>query len=220
MDTTDKAKYAVVTADIIESTSLSPSEMNAVLDHVDSEFKSEKRSNFWVARGDSFQWFIEKPETALKKALLLRAVVNLWNRPSANITSSPSTDVRISIGIGRVSLMRQNLSESTGHAFILSGRGLERLKSERHTLLAIETGDPPLDEEFILTTAMASAITSRWSYASAEVIYWYLKGFETQTEIARKIGIGQSSVQRRMEAMHMDVIEMFLGRFSKLISDL
>jgi len=71
-----------------------------------------------ITRGDGWQVALQKPENALRLGLFIRSVVK----------SEFKTDTRVSIGLGTVDRLEpDNIVESTGPAFILSGHGLEAL---------------------------------------------------------------------------------------------
>lgn len=97
---------AVVTADVIDSTSLSVEGEDLVLRAIYETFGKDstmrtnvEESSFTITRGDSIQFELDDATKALKTALLLKAAINkitlLGNR-------KPSIDVRIAIGIGEV----------------------------------------------------------------------------------------------------------------------
>lgn len=222
--TSNESTYGVITADVVNSTALSVQELEILLDRVKYEFDEAKNLTIqaqWVQRGDAFQILTDEPSRSLEVAMFLRSVVNLSIR-SANqsISALPKTDLRMAIGLGTVTLHRSEISESTGPAFVRAGRALDKMKATSDRRFKIITGHEDIDKELDLTSHMMSAIFQRWSYASAEVLYWYLKGHQTQHEIATQLGITQSSVQRRMESMSFDVYLHFNQRLTEIIKSL
>lgn len=217
-----KVLKAVITADIIDSSSLSASEMTLILDKVKyemSKWESTHYNRFWVQRGDSFQAVIDDPTLGFETAMLIRSVINLAIPTTSNV-SMPRADIRFAIGIDEVTFERNIVSESSGPAFYRSGKSLDEIKKSSTRLFKVSTGDTRYDEEFAVTSALASSLITRWSVASSEVYYWFLKGKTTQQLIADEIGISQSSVQRRMDAMDFDAVAVFNSRFKTIIKRL
>jgi len=210
---------AVVTADVIDSTSLSVESEDLVLRAIYETFGKDstmrtnvEESSFTITRGDSIQFELDDATKALKTALLLKAAINkitlLSNR-------KPSIDVRIAIGIGEVAAKRSFVNESTGEAYTNSGRTLDSMKKNKRTL-AIKTGNDKLDAELETAFKLLEVIMLGWGVTSAEVLYWTLLGF-TENEISDKIGKTQSAINQRKRTAGWSGIEPLLERFEELM---
>ena len=215
--------HGVVSADVKGSSGIAVNDWGQILDQLKIGLKVVEKSGWgrsWIKRGDTIQVLVYDPSRALEVAFLIKTILNGYRNEDALVSSKPEVDAWLSIGIGEVTLERTELSESTGPAFLRAGRGLEILKRKRKVSLIIQTGDKSIDAELKVSTHLMSAIMSRWSYAASEVLNCFLHGSTTQVQIAEKLDISQSSVQRRMEAMEWDALVVFLKRFQKLITNM
>ena len=210
---------AVVTADVIDSTSLPVEGENLVLRAIYETFGKDStmrtnvaESSFTITRGDSIQFELDDATKALKTALLLKAAINkitlLSNR-------KPSIDVRIAIGIGEIAAKRLFVNESTGEAYTNSGRTLDSMKKNKRTL-AIKTGNDNLDAELETAFKLLEVIMSGWGVTSAEVLYWTLIGLN-ENEISDKLNITQSAINQRKKTAGWSGIEPLLERFEELM---
>ncbi|MDN3594099.1 SatD family protein [Zunongwangia endophytica] len=210
---------AVITADLIDSSSYPPEFLELVLETLQKEFDnfaenfSEEKSNFKIYRGDSFQGIITNPENALLFSLFLKTALN---KLESKDSSAIKADLRIAIGIGGYDLKRDEISESNGEAFQLSGRTLDDMKSNGRKLM-LKTPNIDLNREFYTSLALFDFIADRWSTASAEVIYYLLQGYK-EKEIAKIVGISQSAINQRKKIAAWDPISALLKRYEEKIS--
>ncbi|MBK7638154.1 MAG: transcriptional regulator [Saprospiraceae bacterium] len=138
-----------------------------------------------IYRGDEFQIKIDEPSQAFLKALEIKATMK----------KIKNLDVRISIGIGKADVMRENILESNGPVFLRSGRGLDDLKKSKVTM-AINTGNELMDTELNLYLKLALfGIMDSWTVASAEMVSIILQNDSVpQEDISKKTGIAQSAI--------------------------
>lgn len=209
---------AVLTGDLINSTGYKPHELDAILTIINQEFeylKTEYQSDFKLFRGDSFQGVILDPVLALDVVLTLKTAVNMIQiTPSRN---SSLLDFRIAIGIGTVNLKRESILESNGEAFQFSGKTLDTMKGEYPRLL-LKTSDTDLTDEFNVHFGLLDSVMSKWSSASAEVVYYLHKGYK-EKEIAEKLDINQSAVNHRKKVANWDSISLLLKRYKTAITN-
>jgi transcriptional regulator with XRE-family HTH domain len=213
--------YAVITGDIIRSSSL-PAEARSQLlrqleqlfEDVDLYLSEQQQLAFEIYRGDSFQLLLEQPEQALLVAILLRA--GLRSRQYGSKGEPLYADARLSIGLGEISYRAEQLGKSDGEAFRRSGRGLDNMRKRQG--ISISTPWETLDEEMEVACILSEPIISRWTHPQAEVIYPYLLQKRTQQELAEDFGITQGAISQRLtEAGNIDAIKVFLHRYEKLI---
>lgn len=209
----------VISADLLRSSSYSDKLLEQVIVSLNQEFKEiEKQttedSAFKIYRGDSFQGVVHNPEEALKIAIQIKAVVNKINLDEKN-TSKIVADVRLAIGIGTYDFKRKSVLESNGQAFQFSGRTLDAMKKD-YRKLRLMTPSEEINAEFDASLALFDIVSEKWSTASAEVIYYLLKGYK-ETEIASALGISQSAVNQRKKAAGWDAIESLLHRYKQAI---
>lgn len=153
--------------------------------------------------GDSFQLEINEPETALSKALEIKALIKKVTA-SDNRKKSAAVDVRIAIGVGEKTYAGQRVSESNGAAFINAGEKFEVLKDMR---LGVKTPWPDFDDEINLYLKLAGLFMDRWSVSSAELLSIVLAEESiTQHDIGALLGIKQSAVSGRWNRAHVDEV--------------
>jgi len=210
---------AVITADIVDYSKLSTKEEDKVIDAIYETFERDAdirtnfdESSFAITRGDNIQIELEKPEEALKAALLLKSAIKKINLKNKN---KPIIDVRIAIGIGEISSKRENVNESTGDAYTFSGRTLDLMKKHKRTL-AIKTNNISLNTELETEFKLLELILSGWTVNSAEVIYWTILGLNEQ-EISEKLKKTQSAINQRKKTAGWSGIEPLLKRFKELM---
>lgn len=209
-------KVAIVTGDIVNSTSLSPeqrSRLESVLWSGLAQLFPEK-DTYDVIRGDSFQILIENPVWALRRSIQMRCLIKFGMAED----SRSLVDSRVSIGLGEISLRGKTVSSSDGSAFQRSGQGLDQLKDER-CRMSIIIGEHEKDELFRVYSILMDVIISRWSAAQAEAAYFSSTGL-TQQEIADKLAIVQSAVHKRLKTAHWNEVAEAVDYYERTIAHL
>jgi hypothetical protein len=195
----------VLTGDIIDSTKLYTNQREGIIATL-SELEKDSNGQYdYLIRGDSFQILMEKGglTEALKIKYLLKFRIKL--------------SVRISIGIGSVTVLEKRLSNSDGPAFWLSGQGLDAMK-EAGTLNTIHLQDEKQRDEWKIYGATMDYLEEQLTDNQAEVLYWLLNN-KTQQEMAKEIGITQSSVNRRIKATGWPIIQLIIARFETVFDN-
>jgi len=211
-------KIAILSGDLINSTSYDAITLKSVLLVLKKEFKviekqfPNENMSFSIYRGDSFQGVIENTELALAIALQIKtAVTSYTDVKDLPKNAIPSADIRISIGIGEAIYQKNALAESNGEAFQFSGRTLDVMKSEGMKM-AITTANREINAEFKVHLKFLDAITDRWSIASSEVVYYLIKFYKEQ-DIARELNRSQAAINHRKKAAGWDPIKLLLQRY-------
>ena len=208
---------AVLSADCIDSTTWSIKERDLVMETLTRELKSIPDSKHEFYRGDSFQLVVQDASKSLHIAMILKTAVNKLLFVDDD-SSSIQADVRISIGIGEESIPRPLIAQSDGSAYQFSGRRLDTMKGDQRTL-CVSSASEDFDAEFNASLLLFEEIAKRWSVASAEAIYYSLNGYK-ETPLAKLLGIGQSSVNKRKKAAAWNSIEVLIKRFEQAVSKL
>jgi DNA-directed RNA polymerase specialized sigma subunit len=216
---------AVLTADLIDSSSYDEALLTEVLNTLNEEFSLLNESygheeiRWSIYRGDSFQAVINSPQLALQVTLQIKAAINRIHlkETKKSKTYSKIADFKIAIGIGTQELERESIAESNGQAFQFSGRSLDDIKNENRKT-SIKTSDDNLDDEFNTSFLLLDTITDKWSTASAEVVYYLLKGLK-EREVADEIDISQSAVNQRKKAAGWEAISALLDRYKRVINN-
>lgn len=212
--------YAVITGDLTGYSKLNKnqrekliSELKDILKQIEKESgNSRQRNRFSLFRGDSFQGIIINPLKAFHYALKIRTRLKMFKLSKINI----NLDARIAIGIGKADIIKQNITESDGEAFRLSGPALDKMTSQQR--LKIKTPFTNLNDEFDLICLFTDVILSRWTMNQSEVVYYLLNGY-TQKAIADKLKITQAAVNQRTTSANWNVINAALKRYENLISE-
>lgn len=191
---------SVITGDIINSRSVDDQDswlkpLKKALD-----FITQDDSKYDIYRGDSFQLEIEDIERCFKKALYLKACIK----------AIKGFDVRLAIGIGDKTYSGKSISQSNGTAFINSGGILDFMKRTKINLriksdFMVQTYPYDFDKIFNLYFRFASAIMDNWTTNSAEAVKLLIEThYGNQRIIAKKIGIQQDAVSKRLKRANID----------------
>ena len=190
---------SVITGDLVNSRKMKNSKkwIKPLKKILSSEGPSP--STWEIYRGDSFQLEVKDPALALLTAIKIKAAIK----------SIRNLDVRMAIGIGEKEFTTSTISESNGDAFVNSGEKFESLKKEKQQL-AVKTRWPEFDKEMNLYIRFALIAMDSWTTGAAELIIFLLANREiTQSKLAKKLKISQSSVsERRKRAFYSEIMEL------------
>jgi len=189
------------------------------LAHLKDEFEeiaSQKEAMFTIFRGDSFQGIVKQPKYALQIALQLKASVLKVQSTNFKKTTNPTADVRIAIGIGVAEYNENAIAESNGEAFHFSGKTLDNMKFENKKL-SLKTSNEEINGEFLVSLKFLDMLTDKWSTASAEVVYYLLKGLKEQ-QIADIVSRSQAAINLRKKAAGWEEIQLLLQRFDHVMT--
>lgn len=207
------AIHAVLTGDIVNSTKLTAAR-EAKLSSTLVDLFVDYDSNFEFYRGDSFQAYVKEPANALRLALLSRsAAIELFKEEKVVFS-----DVRISIGIGKVTTPVRSLRTAKGEAFVLSGRKLDEI-IKNHQRLSITTSNSLANVGLQVIADYINAIFDAMTGKQAEVIFELLKG-EMQKVVAKKIKKTKSTIHQRITSGRWNEIEKLLQQYENIINQI
>ncbi len=217
MGASKKKLYSVLSGDLVGSSKLETGERKEILSVLKNSFNQVKsiypkavRSEFDIYRGDSFQGILSAPSVSLGSAIIIRAYLRSKIGHKA--------DARIAIGIGKIDYLPKHITEGYGEAFVISGKLLDKMKKSRFNF-QIETPSEEINRELRIEFILLDFLISKWSPEQSEAIIKHLKGL-TQEEIAKKLGISQPAVHKRLDNAGFWLIDQMCDRFAKLISQL
>jgi hypothetical protein len=215
----DEKNYAVITGDIVDSSEVSGNEKDQLIqslkeafDDIQNLLKDNKPPpSFDVFRGDSFQGLLSDPAGVLRAALFIRTALRK-NQPGKQ---KSDWDARISIGVGTVDYLPEEVSEGDGPAYRNSGPVLDELKGEHK--LAIKTPLQTINEELKVPCALLDAVISKWTQAQAEIVYMLLQN-KAPKEIGNILDISRTAVHYRIKGAGWFAIEIFLQRYREIMN--
>lgn len=209
---------AVISGDIIESTNLPLAARKQITPAIKKALQSLRKKTkvkAGIERGDFIQAEMD-PAEGMHAVILLKAVINqIEVNADASLQSNAEVDIRISMGLGNISLDRSKPGESDGTAYQLSGRGLDQLKATKQKLM-FQCENEDTNQELNTMARAMEFITDRWTKGSAQVVELFLEGLK-EVEIAGRLGISQPAVNQRKKAAGWDVLQAFLERYDSII---
>lgn len=199
---------AVITGDIINSqqteTELWITQLKNLLE------KWGSAPEIWeIYRGDEFQLKC-RIDDVFWRFLAIKSLIK----------SNENLDVRIAIGIGDENFSSEKITESNGSAYVNSGRLLNDLKSDGHTV-SIKTSNSSVDRDLNILLKWSSKDFDSWTMATSEIIHEMIMNKDTtQEDLAKKFSISQSSISQRLKRANYDLIVETNEYFKKKISEL
>jgi len=205
------AVRAVLTGDIVNSTRLKKVTEKKLLKILTAALA---KYQFEFYRGDSFQVYVKNPVEALQTALLCRtAAISVSKNETINLS-----DVRISIGIGAVTMQVKTLGTAKGEAFILSGRAFDEMTG-KDTRLVIATANSLANAGLQIIADYLNAVLKVMTGKQAEIIFELLQG-KTQQEVAKLLKKSKSTVHQHVTAGRSSEIEKLLRQYENIINQL
>jgi hypothetical protein len=195
---------AVITADIVNSTLLTPASEKKLVEALSSVL-NPNRYEFY--RGDSFQVYIKDPGSALRILLQTRVIAR---------KISPDNDIRASIGIGEVNPHLRKLNTATDEAFVLSGRSFDVL-SKTSDRLMIQSPNDIFNHAFKVISYFIDYLFKNLTEKQAEVFFVLLEN-TTQAEVAKKLKKSQSTVNKHIQSGGWHELSNVLTEYRALVS--
>lgn len=199
MKTTNKA-LAVISGDIVDSTKLTSEQFEMLLGQIKNIQKCITIANLLnahsIERGDEFQSVVHDIENALRYTILYRIGIKSLGK---------EFDSRISLAIASNADLRESVSESMGEAFILSGRGLKSLKSDR---LCFSSDEFELTEYFYLLFKYLDRQLTELTSRQCEVMFPMLLTNEALSinELGEQLGISAPTTSKSLKASGWSLI--------------
>jgi len=204
-------EYAVITGDVIDSSSYSTVQrelINNTMQEIVTSLSSS--TSDWVQyRGDSIQGILSSPQQALRYLLLLKS--KMKSIVFDDKQRGAIVDMRIAIGIGTIEIIGKDIASSDGKAFQLSGRALDEMKGKNHTITFSKAWEEE-NSPWNVIMSLLDQIVHDWSSASAEVVHLLLKG-KSDAEISEWLDVSRSAVSQRKKYAGWDAIEKTLLYF-------
>lgn len=222
-----KKVYSVINGDIVASTTLEQEEKDGFQEQLKFLFKQleeEYNSYSRIYKGDYFECVNEQSEKGLRIALLIKSFikgldVEIKNKKRGKYFKEYGA--RIVIGYGELSEYNRKDGKVDGEAIYLAGR---KLSSEEPTYnkskiiiknsLFFETNNKELKERIQPIVELLDHIVSKATAKQCEVLYHKLRGRE-EKQIAKQLGIQQSTVNRHSTSVGWNAIETAVNYFEQ-----
>lgn len=200
---------AVLTGDLVASTASPPRKVDAAMQAIRAAAAEignwqtpQKDTRFTRFRGDGWQFCLAEPRLSLRAAVVLQGGLVAMGLES-----------RISIGIGpAASLGTTDLSDATGKAFELSGRGLDKMTGPAR--LTLDKDGIRVEDQLIAD--LLGERMGRWTAAQAEAAALQLASpFKPRTllEIGQQLNISPQAVNDRVRGAGCQTIASVLQRW-------
>ena len=206
-------RNGVITGDIVGSRKIEDKAalidgLHEVLEVLAQRFEAQGN----IYRGDEFQVLLPTAGDSVLAAILIRSAII-----SRSHSKKQTWDARIAVGIGEIDNLRAKIIESSGEAFLLSGRGLDEI-GKTGDRLCILTNSPEIDRQLALATRLVDDIISHWSHYSAQVAYLSLLYNESQLVLAKRLGRSQPTIHTRLATAKLELIRAYIDYTSELLS--
>lgn len=193
----------VITGDIVASQKIqsdSYDNMLYTLERTLIMLKDNSDMKFETYRGDAFQGMFEEPVEAIHSAVIIRLALK---------ATTPSIDVRQSIGIGSVTSRRGDITTSTGEAFTLSGKGLDTIKND---LIKVTSNNLVFQSKIGVLTKFLDAHLSGLTGIQSETLLCYLTSEDkSHAALAESLNKTRSNTTKLLIASRYQLVEEYLN---------
>jgi len=213
--------YGILSADIIDSTSLDEDsiiELKETVENCFNDVYDYLSYDFWgrLIKGDSIECCLKNPNETLRLALLLKCMIKWWADNQECSTALQQFGIRFSIGIGKMRIINQQKDIMDGEAIYIAGRNLDKISHSYFTSSFDMNSESRefsnlIDNNIKLIDEIINSLSAKQS----TVVYLKLLKF-TETEIARKLNISQSSVNNRLRLSRWKYIHQTLKLYESL----
>jgi hypothetical protein len=208
--------FAVLTGDLVESKRLSTEQLDqvranlrAAADEVKRWKRGLMRGTPEFFRGDAWQILLTDPKLALRVALFLRT----------SLLSGNLGDTRVVIGLGKVERVNtKRISLSTGQAFTLSGRELDKLTQYFRMSIVLPEEARVLGDWLRIVGHLCDMLIGHWTSRQAEIIRAALALDDpTQAEVAERLDppVTKQAVTKALAGADWQGLRSALRQFEK-----
>ncbi|MEA4981198.1 MAG: RNA polymerase subunit sigma-70 [Paludibacter sp.] len=226
---------AIISADIISSTSLTEDELSLLSQRIKETFVLIENNynkdgiNFFgrLIKGDYIECYLKNPADALRVALIIKSIVKSFainetlEKKSRKRKLFKQFGIRMAVGIGKMRTLNFKEGIMDGEAIYLSGRKINEQKNYNKEKITIkntfffETSDVELTERFTVIFGLLDRLFVSMTVRQSEVLYFKLQDVSEQ-EIAQKLRISQSSVNQHSTACGWNIIEQAVKYYEQI----
>ena len=206
--------FATLSADVVDSTSLSTGDTIKLKGSLEGFFPIMKSlcGEAWgrVVRGDSMECVIPDARKALRIALLLKCYVKSLDLPSAS-NMMKKKGMRVVIGLGSLRINDEQNGIIDGEAIYGSGRELDKLSGNDAISLMMVSGELNVNGYAALCDVLGFVMDQATSKQC--VVLQHLLLGQTQTQVAKCLGLEQPTVNQHANAAGWNAIQRALSKF-------
>ncbi|WP_163935118.1 MarR family transcriptional regulator [Paraferrimonas sp. SM1919] len=205
---------AVISGDIVNSTKLTTAQFDELLlriKDIQQWISLEHSFNAHsINRGDEYQSVVLNIEQALKYTILYRVAIKALGK---------DFDSRISFAIADNGQLRENVSESMGAAFIISGRSLKSMKNSR---LVFNSDRIMFAERFQLLFKYLDRQLTELTPRQCQMLLPLLKTDSelSVNQLAEGFNISAAAVSKSLKASGWSLIKELLNHFKEQLERL
>ena len=213
--------YGAISADVVDSTSLSAEDMFHLGNEIRYCFTDIKRylySDFWgrVVKGDTVECCLDHPEMALRLALLIKCRVKAWVGGLKCSDALKDHGVRFSIGVGGMRIIDSTVDIMDGEAIYRAGRNLNRISGSIMTSsFDMNMRDKNIAILINMCISLLDDLINSLSAKQSIVMYYRMLGM-TEMEISNILSISQPSVNTRSRNGGWKLINDTLNVFEQI----
>jgi hypothetical protein len=208
--------YAVLTGDIIQSSRLSSNQLESVRSSLIASVNAVRRWKPGLVkgkpeffRGDAWQLLLADAAMALRVGVFLRA----------SLLSRGLADSRVAIGLGEVEeISDERVSLSTGQAFILSGKALDRMTLYSNMTIEVAKSVGPLSDWLPVAGHLCDSLIGQWTTRQAELVRAAINPNEPDSERigqALKPSVSKQAVAKGLSGANWYVIREAVRLFEE-----
>lgn len=206
-------QYAVITADLVNSTRFSSEITNDWLQKLSTLLQTDPSLKWTLApeiyRGDSFQAVLEQPEMVMRAVIICRAYIK------AQGDGAIETDIRIAIGIGSIENITNRPGTSDGQAFRLSGQLADVIKNQ-NARIGIKLSQASICLDLMMD--LLETLIENWTANQSETVFNLMHN-KSINQIAEELKISQSAASQRAKSAKWWAIEKLLQDFPEVLKN-
>lgn len=214
--------YVAIIGDIVESKKIVDRDkvqekLNLVLEKINQRYSGDIASKFTITLGDEFQGLLNKGANVIK--IITEIENELY-----------PTSVRFGIGVGDITTrVNPDIAiGADGPGYYQARRAIEYLKkgekmnqSGKANIRLAADGKEQSSTELINTIfSLVTALKTSWTERQREIVWMMLQCSSSQVNVAKKLGIQQSSVQKGLANANYYTYKDAMNTAEKALSEI
>lgn len=212
--------YGTLSADIIQSTSLSIEDTNRLnqylLDFI-QKIKGFNSSQLWgrLVKGDEIEIVTDAPNDILRLAFMLKCYVKSFVPTDAVGLDFKKNGIRISIGVGGLRINNSETGIIDGDAIYISGRNLSQMSNSTKNNLYFSSNITELSDAINTMCVLVGDLLDGATNKQCQVLYLKMLG-KNEKDIAVTLGVSQPTVNKISSSASWHSISKVLDFFENV----